>query len=202
MLQAAHRLFCELGYAATTMNAIAQEAGVAVQTLYFTFNGKGAILDEALGASVVGFDRWTGPPAEPIDAGDPDTLRRYHEWFAPFEAEPDARKALALFFDRGGESMRRTAPLAVAISGALGDPDVRAVYERAERRRVETYGAFVKLLQRKGGLRKGLTAARATDILLVVFSGPTYQALRDRGWSHAAARRFFIDVLAQQLLPP
>lgn len=202
MLRAAYRLFCERGYAATTMNAIADEAGVAVQTIYFTFNGKAAILGEVLGAAITGFDAWTGPPPEPVDAGDPETIRRFHGWMAAFEAEPDPRRALAFFFDLGGDSMARAAPLTVAMQGALGDPDVRAIHDLAEQRRAESFRAVVKLLKKKGGLKKGLSIAKATDVMLVIFSGPTYQALLDRGWSHAECRRFFVDVLAQQLLPP
>ena len=44
MLDAAYDLFCEQGFRATTMDAIAQRAGVAVQTLYFTFHTKDALL--------------------------------------------------------------------------------------------------------------------------------------------------------------
>ena len=61
MVGAAYRLFCEKGYVATTMEAIAREAEVAVPTLYFTFRTKGAILGEALGAAVMGFDEPVGP---------------------------------------------------------------------------------------------------------------------------------------------
>jgi len=35
MLKAAYELFCEHGYATTTMDLIAKRADVAVQTLYF-----------------------------------------------------------------------------------------------------------------------------------------------------------------------
>ena len=40
MVDAAAKLFAQRGYAATTMAAIAQQAGVAVQTVYFTFHSK------------------------------------------------------------------------------------------------------------------------------------------------------------------
>ncbi|MGH2394330.1 MAG: helix-turn-helix domain-containing protein, partial [Candidatus Limnocylindria bacterium] len=46
--EAAFRLFALSGYAATTMEAIAREAGVAVQTVYFTFHTKAAVLIEAM----------------------------------------------------------------------------------------------------------------------------------------------------------
>ena len=42
MLDSARELFIADGYAATTMERIAQEAGVAVQTLYYTFRPRGS----------------------------------------------------------------------------------------------------------------------------------------------------------------
>jgi AcrR family transcriptional regulator len=102
VLAAAYRLFCQRGYVATTMDAIAAEAGVAVQTLYFTFHTKGAILSETLGATITGFDKWMKPPAVPPEPrdGEPPPLD-LHEWYERFTAEPDARAALALFVHHG-----------------------------------------------------------------------------------------------------
>src|SRR5260370_35943230 len=44
IMEAAYRLFTQHGYEATTMQAVADEAGVAVQTVYFTFHTKGGLL--------------------------------------------------------------------------------------------------------------------------------------------------------------
>src|SRR6187397_490836 len=101
MLQAAYRLFCEQGYPATTMAAIASEAEVAVQTLYFTFHTKGAIISEVLGAAVVGFEHWRGPLPATIDFSDSKLLRASLPWYERFEQEPDAARALALFIEHG-----------------------------------------------------------------------------------------------------
>ena len=46
ILDAARHQFFEDGYAATTLKAVAAEAGVAVQTVYAVFGSKAAILDE------------------------------------------------------------------------------------------------------------------------------------------------------------
>jgi AcrR family transcriptional regulator len=46
ILDAARRLFFRDGYAATTLKAVAVEAGVAVQTVYAVFGSKAAILAE------------------------------------------------------------------------------------------------------------------------------------------------------------
>jgi AcrR family transcriptional regulator len=201
MLGAAYRLFCEHGYASTTMSAIAELAEVAVQTLYFTFHTKGAILSEVLGAAVVGFERWLGPPPGGIDTGDPAALGKALAWFDGFVSEPDARQALELFVTGGLEPLRRTAPLLAALHAAVSDPDVRAVVELGEQRRVASFAAAIKLLAKKrGGLRTGLSSTRATDILVVVFSEATVNALRARGWSDAECKRWFVDALSRELL--
>ena len=44
ILEAAQRLFVEQGYAATTMAAIAAEAGVALKTVYVAFETKSGVL--------------------------------------------------------------------------------------------------------------------------------------------------------------
>ena len=44
IVEAAHRLFTIQGYASTTMGQVAEAAGVAVQTVYFVFHTKAALL--------------------------------------------------------------------------------------------------------------------------------------------------------------
>ena len=49
ILDAAQRCFTERGYAAATVEAIALEAGVAVDTVYATFGTKRSVLTEGHG---------------------------------------------------------------------------------------------------------------------------------------------------------
>src|ERR1700758_4924434 len=53
-IEAAHRLFLERGYEATTMHDVADTAGVAVQTVYYTFKTKAQLLAEAESFAVLG----------------------------------------------------------------------------------------------------------------------------------------------------
>jgi AcrR family transcriptional regulator len=189
MVGAAYRLFCEKGYVATTMEAIAREADVAVPTLYFTFRTKGAILGEALGAAVMGF-------VEPVGPED-------SSWYAEFQAQPNARRALRILVENTTPILGRVGPLMAATYAAASDPEVTSVYELGEKRRVEGYRAIVKMLARKGGLRSGIRVARATDILLVLLGPQLFDALANgRGWSVAECNRWIVDVLSQQLLTP
>ena len=188
MVGAAYRLFCEKGYIATTMEAIAREADVAVPTLYFTFRTKGALLGEALDAAVMGLDEPVGPEDAP--------------WYRAFEAEPDPRRALKILVENTTVILRRVGPLTAAINAAANDPEVAAVRDLGEQRLHEGYRAIVRMLARKGGLRQGLTVTRATDILFVLLSPALFDALASgRGWSFAECTRWLVEMLSQQLLP-
>jgi AcrR family transcriptional regulator len=201
MLRAAYELFCQHGYVATTLQAIAERAGVAVQTIYFTFHTKGAILSEAVGACILGFEHWT-PIADPVRADDPNALAKYHSWWEPFARAEDAAAALAVFVDASVGILGRVGPLvSVVAEAAAGDAEVRAVRDIGEQRRVESYRAVVRVLAKKGGLKRGLGIERANDILLTLLSGEVYQLLcASRGWTPAAARRWFLETLTQQLV--
>src|SRR5687768_5982220 len=56
ILDAANELFVAHGYAATTIQAIAEEAGVAVQTVYAVFGNKRELLRQLIESSITGDD--------------------------------------------------------------------------------------------------------------------------------------------------
>jgi AcrR family transcriptional regulator len=201
MLKAAYELFCDHGYAATTMDLIAERASVAVQTLYFTFHTKAAILEEVVGAAVLGFDDWD-PAAEDALRADPrKAFAQYHPWLADFERAKSQRAAVAIFVDASLAILSRVAPLVVVVaSAAATDPRAKAAAELGEQRRVLAYRLVVDLLRKHGKLRRGVSPRRATDILLTVVSGETYQHLAGRRWSNAECRAWLLDLLAHQLL--
>ena len=199
MVKAAYQLFCRNGYLGTTINAVATEAGVAVPTVYYTFGTKAALLAESMGAAIVGFDRWREPPPEPIDVVQ---VLPWHEWWADFAAAPTSADALDVFISHGVGILQRVGPLVAAIHGASGDAEAAAVTATAEERRVDTYREAIRVIAGKpGGLRRGLSLTKATDIIVVLFSAELYQALAvGRGWSHSQCVHFFRQTLTAQLL--
>src|SRR5213595_300848 len=68
IVKAAYTLFCARGYAGTTMAEIAEAAGVAVQTVYFTFHTKSALLSRAYDFAVMGEDEPLPPEQQPWHA--------------------------------------------------------------------------------------------------------------------------------------
>jgi AcrR family transcriptional regulator len=201
MLRAAYELFCEHGYAGTTMDLIAARAGVAVQTLYFTFNTKSAMLEEALGAAITGFEHWD-PRVKAVVLADPrKAFAEFHAWFPDFDHSKSAVQALRQFVDASLRIFERAAPLAVVqATAAASDPQVKAVWEIAEQRRVDGYVFVVELLAKRRKLRRGVTLARASDVLLTILSAQTYlQLTQGRGWSVDECRSWFLEVLTWQL---
>lgn len=73
----------------------------------------------------------------------------------------------------------------------------------SEERRVESCRESVRIMAgKKGGLRPGLTSAKAADILVVLFSADLYQSIRTgRGWSASRTAAFLRELLSGQLLP-
>jgi len=200
MVKAAYDQFCAKGYAGATVASIAQAAGVAVPTIYYTFGTKAALLAEALGAAVLGFDQWRRPPPDQ-EIGE---LLPWHRWWADFQAAPTSDAALDIFLANGAKTLQRVAVLSPALQGAASDPEAAEVVRVAEQRRQEAYREALRVVAAKpDGLREGLTLSAAIDILMVLFSSEVYQALRSgRGWSAARCTEFLTDVVKGQLLGP
>jgi AcrR family transcriptional regulator len=199
MVRAAYDLFSAHGYLGTTISAIAKEAGVAVPTIYYTFGTKAALLGESLGAAIVGFDRWREPPPDP----QMEDLVASHEWWREFESTPTSHAAFDVFFSHGVGILERVAPLVATLHGAAGDPEAAEVLRISEHRRVATYRECVRVIAtRPGALRTGLTPAKATDVLIVLFSAEFYRSIRvGRGWSARRTATFLRELLSAQLLP-
>jgi len=187
IMKAAYTLFCEQGYAATTMAQIAEAAGVAVQTLYFTFHTKPALLSRAYEVAV-------GGEPEPL-------IPEQQPWYADMLAASDITAALRAFVRGGGEIMRRVTPLYFAARvAANADADAARVMAFHERGRADGYREVLELLRTKAEFRPGLSLERATDLLLLFVGPDVYHALVDgRGWSHDEWIDWTVPTVAEQI---
>jgi AcrR family transcriptional regulator len=203
ILRAAYALVCESGYEATTMAAIAARAEVAVQTLYFTFHTKPAILSEVLHASVIGFDRWSPTIDHDVKADHRTVARAAMPWFLPFEREPDPRRAIEIYVEGTAEIWARVAPLLVSLGPQRGT-ELEATLAASERLRDEASEILVETLATKGrGLRPLLSKRKAVDIFFILTRAELFYDLTvTRGWSEARAKEWLVSLLAQQLLAP
>lgn len=187
MVSAATQLFTRDGYARTTMTAVASAAGVAERTLYLAFPTKAALLNECIRVAVRGGDEETPMLAR-------------SDWQAALGAPPD--RMLALLADASAELMRRTARL-LAIGEAVAGEDA-ALDDFRQRGHAATRAdalATAHVLKRAGVLRRGLSAARAAEILYALAaSEEIYLRLVDElGWSDDAYARMLERALAGAL---
>jgi AcrR family transcriptional regulator len=188
VLDAARELFVELGYAATTVDAIASLAGVSPETVYSAFKNKRSVLSELLDVSIVG------------DEAPVPLLER--AWVQQMRDEQETKRRLAILARNGALILARIAPIYdVLRSAATVDPEIAVVWERYKTQRFEGQRLLLGILLRGAGLRPGLTRGAAVDTLFTIGSPETYSLLvRDRGWSQAQFERWYKDSLARLLL--
>ena len=187
IVKAAYRLFCAQGYAGTTMAQIAEAAGVAVQSVYFTFHTKATLLSRAYDFAVMGEE-------EP-------QIPQLQAWYQAMTAEPDVTQSLRHFVTGVGEITRRVTPLALAAQVAAdGDPDTARVIAFHDGMQADAYREVVKLLGAKAALRPGLSLERGTDLLLLYAGTDVYHVMVEmRGWSHDEFLEWTAQTLADQL---
>lgn len=191
IVEAARRLFVEHGYAGATIPAIAADAGVAVETVYRSSQGKAALLAEAVRAAVAG-----GAQRAEVPVPERPAIRRIID-------EPDPVRQLELYAATQAGIWSRVGPLLrVLDAAASSDPSLGELREQisAERRHGLRSG-LGRLLEQRGVLRPGLTAERAGDIVYAVCGQANYQALvGDCGWSEDEYRDWLTETLVTAML--
>lgn len=185
---AATKLFCEQGYLATTMAAIAAEAGVAVQTLYLAFGSKVAILEAVHDVGIVGDD-------EPVPL-----LER--PWVADVGEEPDGRRALRIVIANGLQVVEQVDPIYTAIQAAAADAEVGELLARIKAQRLTTLQTLAAQLAGKAGFAAELSAETAADVLYAVVSNELYRILVvERHWPTEAWKTWAYESAAFRLFP-
>ncbi len=186
ILEAALKLFEQHGYVATSVGAIAKEAGVALKTVYAVFGTKRGVLVALRSRLVRGSDDLV-PVAE-------------REWFRAVLEEPDPRKRLALFADAAATLKSRAGPIFEIIRHAApADPEIQGMWDEFMADFYENQRLVVERFQADGVLKHDVD--RATDVLWTINHPAVYHLLvAERGWSTDDYRRWLEDALAQQLL--
>jgi AcrR family transcriptional regulator len=186
---AAARLFSEQGYAATSMQAIADAAGVHVQTIYLAFGTKAAVLAQAAALLVAGVD-------------DPDSHPSERQWVKAIQAEVEPAAKLKRYVSHIRDVATRMIPLTDMMRAAApSEPDVASFLRQAEAGRRQGPHELLAPLVRAHALRDGLTLAEAADLTYAIASPDMFRALvHDRGWSWARAERWILGALERELL--
>ena len=188
ILEAAQRLFERQGYAATTMAAIAAEAGVALKTVYVAFETKSGLL-RALWHLLLRGDQEDAPVAD-------------RRWYQEVLEEPDPDRLLRLTARNSRAVKERAGALMGVIrSAASTDADIADLWARIQADFHDNQRGIVKALHARKALRPGLGVARAADVLWTLNHPDLWLLLvGERGWTPGEWERWFTDVARSQLL--
>ncbi len=187
--QAAAHLFTSAGYTGSTMQAIADEAGVHVQTIYLAYRTKPALL-AACAARLVAGDE------------DPETHPSERQWAREVAAETDPTAKLTRYVRQIAEVTPRISRLIdVLRATAPAEPAVAAFLEHMERGRREGPLQLLGHGVPTGTWREGLTADQIADIVFAIASPDTFRALTERcGWTRSATEALIVRALKRELL--
>jgi len=181
--------FLAHGYAATTMRAVAADAGVAVPTVELAFGTKARLLKAAIDTAIAGDD-------EPVPM-----LAR--EWTARAQSATEPQAFVALFAAVLTDSAWRGAGLTLAaLEAARVDDDIAAIATQLLRQRQTMATWLVDGLMQRSPLRTGVSRAAAIDTVWALMDPALFCRLAgDRHWSPARFRRWFPDATLRLLLP-
>jgi AcrR family transcriptional regulator len=183
---AARQLFTERGYAATPMTAIADRAGVALDTVYASVGRKPELARLLIETAISGTDQ--AIPAEQRD------------YVRAIRAAPDAGTKIAIYAAATAAiAPRLTLVLAIIQQAAPGEPELAALWAEIAERRAANMRLFVADLATVAPLR--LDPDEAADIVWATSAAETYQLLvGQRGWSPQRYERFLADTWHRLLL--
>jgi AcrR family transcriptional regulator len=189
IFEAAQELFTRDGYVTTTMAAIAEHAGVAVQTVYASTKSKRDILKGIIDLAISGEEEQV-----PVQASS--------RWQA-IEAQPDPRTKLRELARLHRDiCVREASVFAIMVDAAGSDPEIRTLMHEMADQRYQDHHRLAKTLEQTGHLRPDLSSRRAADILGALANEQTYLALvRDRRWPTQDYEDWLADQLIAALLP-
>jgi AcrR family transcriptional regulator len=189
MLDAAQRVFGDKGYASSTIEAIASEAGVAVDTVYAGFGSKRGLLSALMDVRVGGDDE----PIDLLDRSGPQGVR----------LEPNQKRQLDAFAKDITPVIERARPVDDIMRGAAAvDSEIAALRGRIQEQRFQNMLKFVSWVTANGRLRGGMSEEAAAAIVWSVTSPEMHRLLRvDRAWTVERYTEWLADTLTLTLLP-
>ena len=189
-VEAAADLFLAQGYAATTIDAVADRAGVARRTVFTAVGGKVELLKLAYDWSLVGDDA-------------PVSMAERPEILA-IAAERSPHRAVELWAEHVTTVASRSTPLLlVLIAAADTDPEAASLHRTAAADARRGSAMFVQHLMRIGTLREGLDLDRATDLVWGLLHPGVYDRMVRRGsWTDAHFTEWLTSAFLAGLLGP
>ena len=189
IVEAARRLFYELGYNNATIEAIAQEAGVAAETIYAVFGNKQAILMNLIQVTLVGDDENVPLLERPFIK---QSLK-----------ETDQLQLIKKFASNMYAIMQRMSPVfALLRSTAKTDPEIMALFNKLLIERLGGMSFFINQLSRIGSLKEQMIADQAQVTVWAISSAEVFTLLvQDLDWSEQKYTAWLSSSLERLLIP-
>ena len=189
IVRAAAELFAAQGYTQTSIEQIAQRAGVARPTVYTAFTGKPALLKEAVDLLLAGDDA-------PVPVRD-------RPWFQELLNQRDPRRMLEVEARNDRMINERIAALHEAMRNAAAtDDDIAGLHAAIKQHRHTGARVVAQALAALGPLRDDLDLGAATDVLWLLKDPALYTALvRDRQWPADRYQAWLARTMQATLLP-
>jgi AcrR family transcriptional regulator len=182
IVEATRQLLETDGYAGMTVEAVARQAEVSVQTVYAVFGSKTGILAELLNQTTFGADY-------------EDTVRRTME-----EEDPETRLRGAARIARQIHGAQRAGFDLLRGAGVVA-PELARLEQEREGIRYERQEQMILSLRDAKRLRRELNYRTARDILWTLTGSDVYRMLvGERGWSSQKYQKWLADTLVRTLL--
>ncbi len=188
ILAAAQQHFERDGYAATSMAAIAETAGVSLKTVYLAFETKSGVL-RALWHLLLRGEEDRVPVGE-------------QAWFREVLDEPVPARQLQLNMRNSRVVKERAGALMEVIrDAASAEREIGALWARIQTEFRANQRTVVESIAAKRALRRGLDVEAATDILWALNHPTVYQLLvSERGWTPERYERWLAGLMRSELL--
>jgi AcrR family transcriptional regulator len=179
---AARKLLEKGGYAGMTIPAVARAAGVAVPTVYATFQSKKGLVSELLDQVRFGQD--------------------YQALVISAMQSSDPRERLSFAARISRQIYDAEVPVANLLRGVgMLAPELAKVENERESHRYEMQVEQIDFLLKSKTLRKGLDRQSARDILWCLTGRDLYRLLvRERGWNSTKYENWLKETLEHSLL--
>ncbi|OCB57240.1 DNA-binding protein [Mycobacterium vulneris] len=188
VLDAATALFVERGYAATSIDLIADTAGVGRSTVFSAAGGKPWLLKTAYDRAIVGDDEQVPLVQRP----------QVQRLFGMTDPAKIVEGYVAVLSD----AVQRVSRIYEVVRSAAGlDSEVHQLWVDISDQRLEGATIIANLLKRKRGLKKGLAPAAARDLIWIYNDpGMHYALVEVRGWSQRRYHTWLLETFHHQLL--
>ncbi len=182
ILEAAKELFQTEGFDRVTIGKLAKAAEVSMPTIYAIFKSKRGVLQSLIDEALPPNQFW----ALVEDAKQ--------------EKSPKIRLGITAKMARQIYDAEREL-MDILRSASLVAPELKELEQEREKRRYERQGASVKTMMKEKSLAKGLSLAKARDILWALTGRDMYRMfVVERGWTPDEYEKWLAQLLVKSLL--